>query len=186
MSDYISGHQIRRIFSNLCHNEIELPLSFYNELLKITENLKPIMDILQQHRISLESSHQRLLFRKYANAIFSQAYYCLKLVIQSRKKFNSKIVAITELHQNYHASNVMHQPVQKLLETISSLENFILVPQLIEKRHTFFCYDNMHLTRYGAKTLFYRIQDLIRIIAKFFLILISAPVFRRPRYPHIG
>ena len=168
MSDNIPSYKIRRIFLDLCYEEIKLPLGFFNELMKIAGNIQPILEILNKHHISLNTIHQKLLYRKYANAIFSQAYFCLKLIIQSRKKFNSKIVALVNTHQNYHASNIMHQPVIDMLESMTLSENIFLTPQLIEKRQTFFCDDNIHLNRYGAKTLFYRVRDLITIMARFF------------------
>jgi len=63
----------------------------------------------------------------------------------------------------------MHQPVISILHALDTLsEDIIILPQLLEKRQTFFCKDNIHLNRYGAKTLFYRIQDLVSLIAKFF------------------
>jgi len=93
MSDYIPTSEIRRIFSELGSSHFNLTLRFFNHLINIADNVEPILEILDKHHISLRSIHQKLLYIRYANAIFAEAYFCLKMIIQSRKKFNSVVSA---------------------------------------------------------------------------------------------
>ena len=62
MSDNIPGYKIRRIFLDLYYEDIKLPLGFFNELMKIAENIQPILEILNEHHISLNTIHQKLIY----------------------------------------------------------------------------------------------------------------------------